>query len=217
MGLKEDFDAIKVARQTYTQEQDRLFKDGARFYSDHVHERMQAELIAPVHAVIERAITNADAEIAAQERLLVILGGDPILRLDESDRSRAASLSPWVKEEAQHLPLRELAQRVAAATESGDKARQFLWLRAAQERLDADRGKPNADEQGVSALGKSLYDLQVSFDPHQTKERDAAKARIQACRASKWDAYAERDEISGGRNSKAGLMTVYEKTVAGII
>ncbi len=217
MSLKEDFEAIKVARQTYTQEQDRLFKDGARFYADGVHERMQAELLTPVNAAIDRAITNADAEINNAEFLLILYGGDPILRLTDEERNSAASLRSWVDDEAKNLPLGSLAQRVSAATASGDRARMFLWLAAAQSRLDSDRGKPNADQQGVSDCGRALWELEKAFDPGQKKERDIAAARIQAARNAKFDAMAERDELEGGRNSKVGLMAVYSTTISGIV
>ncbi len=93
----------------------------------------------------------------------------------------------------------------------------FLWLAAAQSRLDSDRGKPNADQQGVSDIGRALWELEKAFDPGQKKERDAAKARIQAARNAKFDAAAELDELVEGKNSKAGLRKAYSNDMAGIL
>lgn len=116
--------------------------DGSKVYGEEEHaERLAAitsrrdETIAGLVEQAERATSEARARVENIENR------DPLDRLSEDELARAGSRRAFVKEDAEDLPMDELAKRVQAATADGDKAVRALWGRYASRRVAAELEK----------------------------------------------------------------------------
>lgn len=183
-----------------------LRSDGTRKYGDAEHtERVQA-LLATFDRTGEAAVQHADTVIAESERTVHALAhNDPTDRLSADDLAKASAKRAFVAEDAERLPLGDLAARCTVALAAGDTATIFLLARYARKRgeavLAALRNGTRMSNEDTAALGDldaALKQLDTKIaDPHAASKRTKAEAAIADARKVKFHASRVRQEIDG--------------------
>ncbi len=196
----------RAADQFRAGEQALLRPDGTHKYGDAEHtERVQA-LLATFDRTGEAAVQHAETLIAESERTVHALAhGDPTDRLSADDLAAANAKRAFVAEDAERLPLGDLAARCTVALAAGDTATIFLLARYARKRgeavLAALRNGTRMSNEDTAALGDldaALKQLDTRIaDPHAASKRTQAEAAIKEARALRMHASRVRQEIDG--------------------
>jgi hypothetical protein len=115
-----------------------LREDGTRRFADKEHAECQAALRTERNAVLDVVAAAADEEISRGEAAHAA-HADRSALLSAEDVAAANARRAFVAEDAQDLPLDELATRAEAAASSGDKASMFLFARYGRARAERER------------------------------------------------------------------------------
>jgi hypothetical protein len=150
--IKQQADDTSARRE---REEATLYReDGSKVYGEEEHAERLALITSRRDADIAGLVEQAErATSEAQARVENIENRDPLDRLSEDELQRAGGRRAFVKEDAEDLPLGELAKRITAATASGDKAMIALWSRYAQRRVGSEREKAQQSNQAGRSLG----------------------------------------------------------------
>lgn len=131
----------EAAQREYERAYGQLFRDEAqseRIYSDEEHEErvrsLQKERTRKIDALVEEI--HATAETARKE-LATLEGGDPTAVLRADELATAAAKKPFIDDDVWATPAEELAGKLRAIMEGGDKAAVFAYSRAAASRFGA--------------------------------------------------------------------------------
>ena len=171
---------LTEATQAYERDKAALFHPatGQPIYADH-GERLQAikadldRALRDIHATVDRvraaAATIEEAEAHA----------DPASRLAQAEQERANQRALFVREDAERLPLDQLAARMRQPLAAGDKSAVFLWLRYGQARMDAEQqtDRRRTPDEGAAA-GEILTLLRQMREPFQDTKALARVARL---------------------------------------
>lgn len=152
--LKQQADDTSARRE---REEAALYReDGSKVYGEEEHAERLALITSRRDADITGLVEQAErATSEAQARVENIENRDPLDRLSEDELQRAGGRRAFVKEDAEDLPMDELAKRITAATASGDKAMISLWSRYASRRVVSEREKAQQGNQAGRSLGPS--------------------------------------------------------------
>lgn len=117
------------------------------------------------------------AGVAAEEREQTFDIAD---RLTEAELQRAAGRREFVREDAERLPLPDIARRLRDAADGEDRALAYLWARYAELRAKALEGQPftSADATAVREINTLVTRVRERFA--DTKALERAKAQQQA-------------------------------------
>ncbi len=167
-----------------------LRPDGTRRYGDEEHAERVAALLADFDTTAQAAHDHAETTIADAERTLHTLEhGDPVDRLTPDELTRANAKALFVREDAETLPLPELAERCRVALAGSDRAAQLLHARYATRRAHAmqeaahgqGRRLPDSDLAALRDLDTVLREMDTALADPQAK---AKRAKAEAARAT---------------------------------
>ena len=168
--------SVEHALTTFEHERARLLTpDGHCIYTDDEHERREAELRATRAAA--DALRSAEAD---RERLE---HRDPLDMLTPAELDRATARREFVREDAERLPIGELAARLRAALDAGDRPMLFLLVRYGTQRAEAEaeRGHSVRSHASLIALHDALREAGARFTDTDAQQR--ATARHEQARA----------------------------------
>ncbi len=177
--------AVDGAGATLAAQKAALHRDGRPLYAPDEQQRREAEALAAFRETFAVAADATRAELADAEAELHRLDraeADPLAVLTADDLTKANALAPFVKEDAEGLPLAALADRVEDAMQGYDRPRLALHLRYGQRRLEAERAKEGGgygDE--VARLDAALSSIRQRLFGNREK-REALAVRIAAAR-----------------------------------
>ena len=164
--------SVEHALTTFEHERARLLTpDGHRIYTDDEHERREAELRATRAAA--DALRSAEAD---RERLE---HRDPLDTLTPAELDRATARREFVREDAERLPIGELAARLRGALDANDRALLYLWVRYGARRVEQEQeqGRGARTHAALPTLLDALREAVGRFaDPaarQQARERHA--------------------------------------------
>jgi len=142
--LKQQADSASERRE---REEAALYReDGSKVYGEEEHAERLAVITSRRDADIAGLVEQSEKAVSeARTRVESIENRDPLDRLSEDELARAGSRRSFVKEDAEDLPLDELAKRIMVATAGGDKAMIALWSRYASRRVAAEREELQRD------------------------------------------------------------------------
>jgi hypothetical protein len=129
------------AHNRYKAESAKLLReDGTRRFSDSEHHEREAELKRERDAALDGIETEADEQISRAEATLARYVDRSAL-LSTEELTAANARRPFVSEDADSLPLSELAERLEAIAEAsgGEKVSAFLYARYARARAERER------------------------------------------------------------------------------
>jgi len=201
--------AVDAAGATLAARKAALYRDKKPIYAPEEMQRREAEALAAYRETFTEAADVTQAEIAEVEAELHRLDraeADPLAVLTADDLTKANALAPFVKEDAETLPLAALADRVEDAAKGAyDRPRLALGLRYGQRRLEAERAKEGGgygDE--VARLDAALNGIRQRLFGSREK-REALAARIaEARRVQSHVAVTQSlDQVYGGAASYA--------------
>ncbi len=202
-------DVDRAADQFRGAESKLLRQDGTPVYGPEEHAERRAALFETFDHVAEDADSAASAQIAEAERTLFAIENRNVMdALSEAELTRASVRETFVAKDAARLPLAEVAAQCRLAMMGGDKALQYLWLRAGHERgqavlatvRDHADGLPQHDAEVLRELDGVLKELDGALaDPHAASKKARAEATIKAARAVKAHAGTIHAELSGAK------------------
>lgn len=173
--------AVDTAGATLAARKAALYRDQKPIYAPEEQQRREAEALAAFRKTFTEAADVTQAEIAEVEAELHRLDraeADPLAVLTADDLTKANALAPFVKEDAEGLPLAALADRAEDAMQGYDRPRMALHLRYGQRRLEAERAKEGGgygDE--VARLDAALSSIRQRLFGNREK-REALGVRI---------------------------------------
>lgn len=190
-----------------------LYKDGKPLYNPDEHlvrsKALLAEFTAEVGDVIK---TVREQEAAAAALEAEAAGFDPLLDgMSADDLARAIPLATFIREDAEALPITELADRLAAVAAGGDKVQKLLYLRYVGRRMErerADQRKRTPSREELEAQGEirnRLNELQQQFAKPATEKRLKAAAIRRAARRLEQEANRLLAEADGTAERNARL------------
>lgn len=112
-----------------------LREDGTRRFADRGHAERSAAPKAELGSALDTVETSADQEIALAETTLAT-HADRSALLSTQELEAANGRCAFVSEDADSLPLDELATHAEAVASSGDKASMFLFARYCRTRAE---------------------------------------------------------------------------------
>lgn len=173
---------VDAAVATYNRERKALYHDDGRpIYAD--TEAREAAALAKLDDLVARAEEEASEAVQAAEREIdAHEHADPTSALSADELGRANARARFVKEDADLLPLPELAGRLRAALGGSDRAALYLLARYVGQRVDRELGaqRGGGTPPIVVALTEHLRDAWARFrDPEAGKQ---AEARIKQAR-----------------------------------
>jgi hypothetical protein len=176
-------DLIDRALEVFEGEKARLYlSDGRRKYSDEEHRRRYSEALGKMSAVVEAAQDRAREALEAAEKALEALYTDPSAWLTTEELANANARAPFVREDAQSLPIPVLTQRGKIALESGDKIAIWLLARYATERANATRDALQRGEQveseGLTELYRVAEQLREAAIPAKVREKAQTAGKV---------------------------------------
>ena len=181
---------LTEATQAYERNKAALFHPatGQPIYADH-GERLQAveadleTAMRSIHETVNQVRAAAAAIEAAEEH------ADPTGRLTPAELERANQRAMFVREDAERLPLDQLAARMRQAIATGDKALTFLWLRYGQARMDAEQRTERRRTPGEGAAAGEI--LTLLRQARATFQDTKALARAERLREESGALFAE--------------------------
>ena len=176
---------VERALATFGRETARLLTpDGRRLYADDEHARREAELRATRDAAIAAAEAAAtDALRSAEADRERLEHRDLLDTLTPAELDRATVRREFVREDCERLPIEELAARLRAALDTGDRPMLFLLVRYGTQRAEAEaeRGHSVRSHAGLIALHDALREAGARFTDADAQRR--ATARHEQARA----------------------------------
>ncbi len=204
-----DVTVIDNAAETFRAAEKALYRgDGQPRYAPEEHAERRAALFAVFDTACETADNAASKVIAdAEQALLGIEHDDPTGRLSADDLTSANAKRAFVAEDAERLPLGDLAARCTVALVAGDTATIFLLARYARKRgeavlADLHNGTrmSEGDRAALRDLDGVLKQLDGALaDPTAANKRAKAEEAIKAARAVKAHTAAVHGELSGAQ------------------
>lgn len=167
-----------------------LREDGSRRYSEEEHAEREEALGRAFRAELDAIEAEADGVISGAEEVLA-RHADLSAQLSSEELRSANDRRPFVAEDAETLPLGELASRAEAAEASGGTVERFLWARYGRRRAGAE----SAADQNVR-LGEDFLRLERALgtleDALQPQEARDARRTIGEAREAKQRLYLRR-------------------------
>jgi len=155
-----------------------------------------------------RALAAADAAFDLARDVQAAASRDTEPTLSDADMQRANARQPFVKEDCQELPLRDLADKLRHAMQAQDTA--LCWLyerygtRRAQSPLPADKSDPRALSE-VTALLSSLAGRLVDTRPRgvadKAKQLRAASLEFRGRASDRLREVGAQQQAASGRYS----------------
>ncbi len=177
--------AVDAAGATLAARKAALYRNGSPMFTPEEMQRREAEALAAFRRTFTEAADATQAELADAEAELHRLDraeADPLAVLTADDLTKGNALAPFIKEDAETLPLAALADRVEDAMQGYDRPRMALHLRYGQRRLEAERAKEGGgygDE--VARMDVALSSIRQRLFGNREK-REALAARIAEAR-----------------------------------
>lgn len=195
----------------------RLYKDGKPLYNPDEHlvrsKALLAEFTAEVGDVIK---TVREQEAAAAALEAEAKGFDPLLdTMSDADLARAIPLATFIREDAETLPITDLADRLAAVVAGGDKVQKLLYLRYVGRRMERERndqrGRQLSQEelQARGEIREHLKTLQERFEKPAAERRVKAAAIRRAAWRIESDAQRLLAEVDGSSARLAQQRSAY--------
>jgi hypothetical protein len=173
--LDSEATAVERAATEYEAARAKLYRaDGSKYYGDEEHNGRLAALLEPLQASRQAAVEARDDVLAVMPDLVAAARYSvPLSDVDGGDA--LAIRRDFIKEDAQELPLGELADVVTGVALRGTKIEQQLYQRYASRRLASE---------GVEAAGSRELSAALNRLPQRadTSEQQAAALREKAQR-----------------------------------
>ena len=194
---------VRQATRDYERGKAALFdQQGRPIYVDHdtrltALERALDRALAEAHDAVNAVRATAVAIEQAEEH------ADPAGRLTEAELARANARALFVREDAERLPLDQLATRLRQALAGDDRALVFLLLRYGQARFDAEQQTERRRSPAETAAVADLIDL---LGQARARFRDdKAHARAQRLREVSGELFSEliRNPVQRARTMTA--------------
>ena len=161
---------IDGAKQVVTRAIEKYNADRAALYAHDgktpingpaIHDRELAKLTESLQWATDKAVALADKVTAEVEAQRLAPFTDPTGQLSAADLQDANARAQFIKEDCETLPLDDLAQRLRAVHQSGNRASVFLHDRYAKRRWQVESDKvPQAPD--LSQFAEVLRDLGVT-------------------------------------------------------
>ncbi len=200
---------LDQAAVRFTAEKAKLFRgDGSAIYADAVYEEKVTALTAELHAVADKVIGVAEAEIREVNRRQEAEHDDPITRLTVEEQQAASARATFVREDAMLLPLADLTQRLRGVSAAGkDKVNSYLWSRYARQRIEAiktanaESGRPTAaaTRAQLETLTDAIVDLESVLGVANALTKSQAAQRIGDARKFKSALHTRVSALDGSR------------------
>jgi hypothetical protein len=169
--------AIEGAAERRTAQKAALLRqDGQPKYVPAEHAERVSAIDAEFEAMATRITETAAAAVEATRQELLVLGhADPFDALTAAEQERAATRRPFIIEDVDGKPPRDLAGAIRSALAANDRAAVYLYGRYLPRRLAAD-GRTTAQE-----LRELAHELRERLaDPKLQEKRAAAERKLSA-------------------------------------
>jgi len=157
---------IAEARKTAQTSTAALVVNGRQVYVPDEHEQRVREVETQRRQAIDAVTTEVKRRLEAVASELLPTDADPVLALKGDELTRASALAPFVRED---VAAGNVAAKLRATLQSGDKAEQAIWLRYLS--VPGERGLSRWDGE-VQELVTQLAAIVRPADPRQDALRE---------------------------------------------